>query len=143
MGERAVLLVEPAHSPVLGADPKDAGFILEEGNNLPAARRVGVAGFRQVGDESSGCAIELQQAIPGGSRPQVPEPVLYQCAYGMAGVQVTIGGGRQGKPGEPVALAIEDALSDLKVKVDRIPVSPEVLLNLIEDAKREMVRREG
>ena len=35
-----------------------------------------------------------------------------------------------------VALAIEDALSDLKVKVDRIPVSPEVLLHSIENAKR-------
>jgi len=35
-----------------------------------------------------------------------------------------------------IALAIEDALSDLKVKVDRLPVSPEVLLNLIENAKR-------
>lgn len=34
-----------------------------------------------------------------------------------------------------VALAIGDALSDLKVKVDRIPVSPEALLNLIEEAK--------
>ncbi len=36
-----------------------------------------------------------------------------------------------------VALAIEDALSDLRVKVDRIPVSPEVLLNLIGEAKRK------
>jgi carbon-monoxide dehydrogenase large subunit len=35
-----------------------------------------------------------------------------------------------------VALAIEDALSDLNVKVDRLPVSPEALLKLIEDAKR-------
>jgi aerobic carbon-monoxide dehydrogenase large subunit len=34
-----------------------------------------------------------------------------------------------------VALAIEDALSDLKVKVDRIPISPEGLLNLIAQAK--------
>ncbi|MDP2607183.1 MAG: molybdopterin-dependent oxidoreductase [Deltaproteobacteria bacterium] len=34
-----------------------------------------------------------------------------------------------------VALAIEDALSDLNVKVNRIPVSPEVLLKSIEDAK--------
>jgi hypothetical protein len=35
-----------------------------------------------------------------------------------------------------VALAIEDALADLKVHVNRIPVSPEVLANLIADAKR-------
>ena len=35
-----------------------------------------------------------------------------------------------------VALAIEDALSDLKVKVDRLPVSPETLLNSIERAKK-------
>ena len=35
-----------------------------------------------------------------------------------------------------IALAIEDALSDLKVKVDRLPVSPEALLNSIETAKR-------
>ena len=35
-----------------------------------------------------------------------------------------------------VALAIEDALSDLKVKVDRIPVSPEVLHNAIAQAKK-------
>jgi len=33
-------------------------------------------------------------------------------------------------------LAIEDALSDLSVKVNRIPVSPEALLKSIEDAKR-------
>jgi hypothetical protein len=32
-------------------------------------------------------------------------------------------------------LAIEDALSDLNVKVDRIPVTPEALLKAIEDAK--------
>jgi hypothetical protein len=38
-----------------------------------------------------------------------------------------------------VALAIEDALSDLRVKVDRIPVSPETLLNLIEQAKRSVM----
>jgi carbon-monoxide dehydrogenase large subunit len=36
-----------------------------------------------------------------------------------------------------VALAIEDALSDLKVKVNRIPVSPEVLLKSIEDKKSQ------
>lgn len=36
-----------------------------------------------------------------------------------------------------VALAIEDALADLNVKVDRIPVHPEALLNLIEAAKRQ------
>jgi hypothetical protein len=36
-----------------------------------------------------------------------------------------------------VALAIEDALSDLKVKVDRIPVSPEALLHSIERAKAQ------
>jgi hypothetical protein len=36
-----------------------------------------------------------------------------------------------------VALAIEDALADLKVKVDRIPVSPEALLNSIEHAKNQ------
>jgi carbon-monoxide dehydrogenase large subunit len=35
-----------------------------------------------------------------------------------------------------VALAIEDALSDLAVKVNRLPVNPEALLNAIEDAKR-------
>jgi hypothetical protein len=35
-----------------------------------------------------------------------------------------------------VSLAIEDALSDLKVHVNRIPVSPEALLNLIEEAKQ-------
>jgi aerobic carbon-monoxide dehydrogenase large subunit len=35
-----------------------------------------------------------------------------------------------------VALAIEDALSDLKVKVDRLPVSPETLLRSISDAKQ-------
>jgi carbon-monoxide dehydrogenase large subunit len=35
-----------------------------------------------------------------------------------------------------VALAIEDALSDLKVKVDRIPVSPEALLKSISDARQ-------
>ena len=35
-----------------------------------------------------------------------------------------------------IALAIEDALSDLKVKVDRLPVTPEALLNLISEAKR-------
>ena len=34
-----------------------------------------------------------------------------------------------------VALAIEDALSDLKVKVNRIPVSPEVLFQSIVQAK--------
>ncbi len=34
-----------------------------------------------------------------------------------------------------VALAIEDALADLKVKVDRIPVSPEVLHDAIAQAK--------
>ncbi len=34
-----------------------------------------------------------------------------------------------------VALAIQDALSDLNVKVDRLPISPEVLLKLIEEAK--------
>ena len=34
-----------------------------------------------------------------------------------------------------VALAIEDALSDLKVKVDRIPVSPEKLYETIAQAK--------
>jgi aerobic carbon-monoxide dehydrogenase large subunit len=34
-----------------------------------------------------------------------------------------------------IALAIQDALSDLKVKVDRLPVTPEALLNLISDAK--------
>jgi aerobic carbon-monoxide dehydrogenase large subunit len=36
-----------------------------------------------------------------------------------------------------VALAIEDALADLNVKVDRIPVNPEALLNLIDEAKRQ------
>ncbi|MGE5059640.1 MAG: molybdopterin cofactor-binding domain-containing protein [Betaproteobacteria bacterium] len=35
-----------------------------------------------------------------------------------------------------VSLAIEDALSDLRVHVNRIPVSPEALLNLIEEAKQ-------
>jgi carbon-monoxide dehydrogenase large subunit len=35
-----------------------------------------------------------------------------------------------------VALAIEDALADLKVKVDRIPVSPEALLKSISDARQ-------
>jgi carbon-monoxide dehydrogenase large subunit len=35
-----------------------------------------------------------------------------------------------------VALAIEDALSDLKVKVNRIPVSPEALLKSISDARQ-------
>ena len=35
-----------------------------------------------------------------------------------------------------VALAIQDALSDLNVKVDRLPISPEVLLKLIEEAKQ-------
>jgi carbon-monoxide dehydrogenase large subunit len=35
-----------------------------------------------------------------------------------------------------VALAIEDALSDLKVKVNRIPVSPEALANLIAEKKK-------
>ena len=34
-----------------------------------------------------------------------------------------------------IALAIEDALSDLNVKVNRLPVSPEVLLKSIEEAK--------
>jgi aerobic carbon-monoxide dehydrogenase large subunit len=34
-----------------------------------------------------------------------------------------------------VALAIQDALSDLNVQVDRLPISPEVLLKLIEEAK--------
>ncbi len=34
-----------------------------------------------------------------------------------------------------VALAIQDALADLNVKVDRLPISPEVLLKLIEEAK--------
>jgi CO/xanthine dehydrogenase Mo-binding subunit len=34
-------------------------------------------------------------------------------------------------------LAIEDALADLKVKVDRLPVSPEILLNSIERAKSQ------
>ena len=42
-----------------------------------------------------------------------------------------------------IALAIEDALADLQVQVNRIPVSPEALLNLIEEAKRENVRRNG
>ncbi len=36
-----------------------------------------------------------------------------------------------------VSLAIEDALSDLKVKVNRIPVSPEALANLIGKARSE------
>jgi aerobic carbon-monoxide dehydrogenase large subunit len=36
-----------------------------------------------------------------------------------------------------IALAIEDALADLKVKVNGLPVSPEALFNLIEDAKQE------
>ena len=34
-----------------------------------------------------------------------------------------------------VSLAIEDALSDLRVKVNRIPVSPEALANLIAERK--------
>jgi carbon-monoxide dehydrogenase large subunit len=34
-----------------------------------------------------------------------------------------------------VALAVQDALSDLNVKVDRLPISPETLLRLIEEAK--------
>ena len=37
-----------------------------------------------------------------------------------------------------VALAIEDALSDLKVKVDRIPVSPERLHDAIAQAKQRL-----
>jgi hypothetical protein len=37
-----------------------------------------------------------------------------------------------------VALAIEDALSDLKVKVNRIPVSPEALHNAIAQAKERI-----
>jgi len=36
-----------------------------------------------------------------------------------------------------VSLAIEDALSDLKVHVNRIPVSPEVLANLIAEQKQK------
>jgi len=36
-----------------------------------------------------------------------------------------------------VALAIEDALSDLNVKVNRLPVTPEMLLKSIEDAKSQ------
>jgi carbon-monoxide dehydrogenase large subunit len=36
-----------------------------------------------------------------------------------------------------VSLAIEDALSDLNVKVNRIPVSPEVLANLIAEQKQK------
>jgi carbon-monoxide dehydrogenase large subunit len=36
-----------------------------------------------------------------------------------------------------IALAIEDALADLNVKVDRLPVRPDVLLNSIETAKRQ------
>jgi len=36
-----------------------------------------------------------------------------------------------------VSLAIEDALSDLKVKVNRIPVSPEALANLIAEQKEK------
>jgi hypothetical protein len=36
-----------------------------------------------------------------------------------------------------VSLAIEDALSDLKVNVNRIPVSPEALANLIAEKKRK------
>jgi carbon-monoxide dehydrogenase large subunit len=35
-----------------------------------------------------------------------------------------------------VALAIQDALLDLNVKVDRLPITPETLLRLIEEAKR-------
>ena len=35
-----------------------------------------------------------------------------------------------------VALAIQDALFDLNIKVNRLPISPEVLLKLIEEAKR-------
>ena len=35
-----------------------------------------------------------------------------------------------------IALAIENALSDLSVKVNRLPVRPEALLNLISEAKR-------
>jgi carbon-monoxide dehydrogenase large subunit len=34
-----------------------------------------------------------------------------------------------------IALAIEDALSDLNVKVDRLPITPEGLFNSIEKAK--------
>ena len=37
-----------------------------------------------------------------------------------------------------IALAIEDALSDLKVKVNRLPVSPERLFEAIEEAKRRL-----
>jgi hypothetical protein len=37
-----------------------------------------------------------------------------------------------------VALAIEDALADLKVKVDRIPVSPERLHDAIAQAKQRL-----
>jgi CO/xanthine dehydrogenase Mo-binding subunit len=39
-----------------------------------------------------------------------------------------------------VALAIEDALSDLRVKVNRIPITPETLLNLVHDGKRNLKR---
>ena len=42
-----------------------------------------------------------------------------------------------------VALAIQDALSDLNVKVDRVPISPEVLLRLIEEAKGRMAASES
>jgi carbon-monoxide dehydrogenase large subunit len=42
-----------------------------------------------------------------------------------------------------VSLAIEDALSDLKVKVNRIPVSPEALANLIAEKRKQGVRGEG
>jgi carbon-monoxide dehydrogenase large subunit len=38
-----------------------------------------------------------------------------------------------------VALAIEDALSDLGVQVNRLPVNPETLLTLIEEAKKASV----
>jgi CO/xanthine dehydrogenase Mo-binding subunit len=34
-----------------------------------------------------------------------------------------------------VALAIQDALYDLNIKVDRLPISSEVLLKLISEAK--------
>jgi len=37
-----------------------------------------------------------------------------------------------------VALAIEDALADLKVKVNRIPVSPERLHDAIAQAKQRL-----
>ena len=36
-----------------------------------------------------------------------------------------------------VALAIQDALSDLNVKVDRLPISPETLLRLIEKGRND------